>query len=58
MGSQSACLRLSPLGALARGLVAGAAGTMAMDLLWFIRAHLLYGATTAAVFHIESGTTG
>lgn len=29
---------LSPLGAVVRGLVAGAAGTLAMDLLWYRRA--------------------
>jgi len=28
---------ISPLGAVARGLVAGAAGTLAMDALWFSR---------------------
>src|SRR3982074_3018804 len=27
----------TPLGALARGLLAGAAGTAAMDLLWYVR---------------------
>ena len=27
----------TPLGAVARGLVAGAVGTLAMDLLWFYR---------------------
>jgi hypothetical protein len=30
-----ACATLSPLGALARGLLAGAAGTAAMDLYWY-----------------------
>jgi hypothetical protein len=29
--------RMTPLGAVARGLVAGAVGTFAMDVLWFVR---------------------
>jgi hypothetical protein len=29
--------KLSPLGAVTRGLAAGAAGTLAMDLVWFVR---------------------
>jgi hypothetical protein len=29
--------KLSPVGAIARGLVAGAVGTVAMDLVWFAR---------------------
>ena len=37
MNSRVVGRRVSPLGALARGLVAGAAGTTAMDLLWFYR---------------------
>ena len=31
------CTRLSPLGAVLRGLLAAAAGTLAMDLLWYAR---------------------
>jgi hypothetical protein len=31
------CARPTPLGALGRGLIAGAVGTCAMDLLWFYR---------------------
>jgi hypothetical protein len=32
-----AAARVSPLGAVSRGLLAGAVGTLAMDLAWFRR---------------------
>lgn len=37
MGRATSRRKLSPLGALARGVVAGAAGTLAMDLVWYRR---------------------
>ena len=37
MTTSKACSRQSPLGALARGVLAATVGTVAMDLLWFSR---------------------
>lgn len=37
MSRSSGRPKLSPLGAVTRGLAAGAAGTLAMDLVWFAR---------------------
>jgi hypothetical protein len=34
---EKTCAKMSPLGAAVRGLAAGAAGTLAMDLVWFRR---------------------
>ena len=38
--------KLTPIGAVARGLMAGAVGTLAMDLIWYAR-HRGEGGTTA-----------
>ncbi len=34
---ENACAEMTPLGAAVRGLVAGAVGTLAMDLVWYRR---------------------
>jgi hypothetical protein len=45
----------TPLGAVARGLVAGAAGTLAMDLLWFYRYRRGGGEESLAAWEFSSG---
>ena len=47
--------RLTPLGAVARGLVAGAAGTLAMDALWFARYKRAGGDSGFAAWELSSG---
>ena len=51
---EGACL--TPLGVVGRGAVAGAVGTVAMDLLWFERDHqALLGAVARGILPAESG---
>jgi len=46
---------MSPLGAIGRGLVAGAAGTLAMDALWFARYRRAGGDSDFAEWEFSSG---
>jgi len=46
---------MSPLGAVGRGLVAGAAGTLAMDALWFARYRRAGGDSDFAEWEFSSG---
>lgn len=46
---------ISPLGAVARGLVAGAAGTLAMDALWYERYRRAGGDSNFAEWEFSSG---
>lgn len=46
---------MSPLGAIGRGLVAGAAGTLAMDALWFARYRRAGGDSDFTEWEFSSG---
>jgi hypothetical protein len=46
---------MSPLGAVGRGLAAGAAGTLAMDALWFTRYRRAGGDSDFAEWELSSG---
>jgi hypothetical protein len=46
---------VTPLGAIARGLAAGAVGTLAMDLLWFVRDRRGGGESGFAAWEFSSG---
>jgi hypothetical protein len=48
----------TPLGAIARGLAAGAAGTLAMDLLWFARYRRGGGDGGFAAWELSAGLDG
>lgn len=48
---------MTPLGAVARGLVAGALGTVAMDALWFARYKRGGGEADLAAWEFSSGLT-
>ena len=50
--------RLTPLGAVARGLVAGAVGTLAMDGLWFARYKRAGGESGFGAWEFSSGLRG
>jgi len=47
--------RLTPLGAVSRGLIAGAVGTVAMDALWFVRYRRGGGDSDFAEWEFTSG---
>jgi hypothetical protein len=49
---------MTPLGAIARGLVAGAAGTLAMDLVWFARHRRGGGTDGFAAWEFSAGLDG
>ena len=46
---------ITPLGAVARGLVAGGVGTVAMDALWFVRYRRGGGGSDFAAWEFSSG---
>ena len=48
---------LSPIGAVLRGMLAAAAGTVAMDLLWFARYKRGGGASSFAAWEFSAGLT-
>lgn len=50
--------RLTPLGALGRGLLAGAAGTAAMDLVWFARYRRAGGEDGLVDWELSTGLEG
>ena len=45
----------TPLGAIGRGLIAGAVGSLAMDVLWYARYRRGYGGSQAQ--HQDEGGT-
>jgi hypothetical protein len=55
--SPSAPTPLSPIGALARGVVAGAVGTAAMDTLWFVRYRRGGGTESPERWEFSAGLT-
>jgi hypothetical protein len=50
--------RMTPIGAVARGLAAGALGTMAMDVLWFSRYRRGGGDSGFAAWELSAGLSG
>ena len=51
-----AATRVSPLGAVGRGVLAGAVGTLAMDLVWFRRYRKGGGSDTFLDWEFSAGT--
>ena len=51
-----AAARVSPLGAVSRGLLAGAVGTLAMDLVWFRRYRKGGGTDSFVDWEFSAGT--
>lgn len=49
------CARPTPLGAIARGLLAAAVGTLAMDLLWYWRYRRSGGQSGFTVWEFSVG---
>jgi hypothetical protein len=49
---------MTPVGAVVRGVVAGAAGTLAMDLLWYARYRRGGGADAFADWELSAGLDG
>lgn len=49
--------KLGPLGGVVRGVIAGAAGTLAMDLLWYSRYRRSGGETSFRSWELATSTT-
>jgi hypothetical protein len=54
-GDRARRLIMTPLGAVSRGLVAGAVGTLAMDALWYARYRREHGESDFAAWEFSSG---
>jgi hypothetical protein len=54
-GDRARRLTVTPLGAVSRGLVAGAVGTLAMDALWYAGYRRGHGESDLAAWEFSSG---
>jgi hypothetical protein len=55
LGDRARRLTVTPLGAVSRGLVAGAFGTLAMDALWYAGYRRGHGESDFAAWEFSSG---